>query len=171
MTTNAWHVLEAARWPNGTECPHCGLLSNAYLIQRSNGSDRRMWKCAGCKKQFSVLVGTVMHRSHVSPAEWVEAIRLLWDKPFVSTAEVQRAIGTTYLTARRVVSRIVSAKTNNWDGLPFSAALREVVSADPSTAAATAVPITCMHTRDPSYAAGTCDDCFVKSRSTLAETP
>ena len=36
------------RWPDGPICPRCGSPAYSFL------STRRIWKCKGCGKQFSV---------------------------------------------------------------------------------------------------------------------
>ncbi len=68
----AYELLEEMRWKHGPECPHCGSVDHAYFLAARNGhrrtstgkvSYRRLWKCAECRKQFSVLVGTIFERS------------------------------------------------------------------------------------------------------------
>jgi len=68
-TPTAW--LEDLRWPNGSICPTVGRTRPYFLkpkngTSRANGpkrtmSQRRVWKCAKCRKQFSVLTGTIFH--------------------------------------------------------------------------------------------------------------
>ena len=50
--------LEAQLWPDGTVCPHCGLVGAAYEL---HGKRHRpgLYKCKGCDQQFTVTVGTV----------------------------------------------------------------------------------------------------------------
>jgi hypothetical protein len=51
--------VAALRWPNGVECPRCGAGPDAtYRL-----STRALWKCRGCKKQFSVKVGSIFEDS------------------------------------------------------------------------------------------------------------
>ena len=93
------------RWPNGPECPHCGSVNRAYFIKPQNGerltkagkvSYRRLWKCAGCKKQFSVLVGTIFHRSHVPLSKWLMALYMMSEsKNGVAAFEIHRTLGVT----------------------------------------------------------------------------
>ena len=70
----AYQLLEDMRWPDGPVCPHCESVDRAYFLKPRNGvrrthtgkvSHRRIWKCAECRKQFSVLVGTVFEKSQV----------------------------------------------------------------------------------------------------------
>src|SRR5258707_6251640 len=62
--------LEKLRWPDGPECPQCGLVGEAYKIvvrektidelkatkKRYRKPRKGLWKCAGCRKQFTVTV-------------------------------------------------------------------------------------------------------------------
>ncbi len=42
------------RLPNGlVSCPRCGSERHAFI------KTRRIWECYGCKKQFSLKVGTI----------------------------------------------------------------------------------------------------------------
>ncbi len=70
----AREFLEAWRWPNGAICPHC-KSTEAYKItpkQTETYTDKKgkkrtprkgLWKCAKCRKGFSVTVGTIFERS------------------------------------------------------------------------------------------------------------
>src|SRR5690349_23448343 len=79
----AYLFLEELRWHGNPVCPHCDSLG-ATFIRPTNGvsrktaggtmSERRLWRCAGCRKQFSVTTGTVMHASKVSLRIWVLVI-------------------------------------------------------------------------------------------------
>ena len=72
---SAYFLLEKLRWPNGPICPHCDN-DKAYFLTPKNGSSRktnkgtssqrRVWKCAKCRKQFSVITGTIMHGTKIS---------------------------------------------------------------------------------------------------------
>src|SRR5205823_4095656 len=71
---------ELRRGDDGLTCPHCGH-TKAYFLNPKNGSrktrtgsetPRRVWKCGKCRKQFSVLTGTIFQapRSPFGPASW-----------------------------------------------------------------------------------------------------
>ena len=94
------------RWPNGPIGPHCGEDDNAYLLKAtrktSTGkvSDRRVWKCAECRKQFSVLVGTIFESSHVPLSKWLLAFYMLTaSKNGVAAWEIHRTLAVTRKTA------------------------------------------------------------------------
>ena len=67
---SAYRFLEDLRWGDRPVCPHCGSVRKPYFLTPKNGgrkttrgrvSPRRVWKCADCRKQFTVLVGTIFH--------------------------------------------------------------------------------------------------------------
>lgn len=71
----AYRFLEELRWPDGTAvCPHCDHQGATY-IEPTNGksratrtgaqSQRRVWRRLNCRKQFSVITGTMMHGTKV----------------------------------------------------------------------------------------------------------
>jgi transposase-like protein len=65
----AREFLEAKRWPNGEVfCPHCGEIG-AYRLTAKSGSKRPVragvWKCKGCRKQFTVRIGTIFEESKI----------------------------------------------------------------------------------------------------------
>jgi transposase-like protein len=90
----AREYLEAMRWPEGPICPHCGVIGEAGRIvrkektkeqviemlrarKRIRKAQKGLWKCKGCKKQFTVTVGTIFEDSHIPLHKWLLAIHLL----------------------------------------------------------------------------------------------
>jgi transposase-like protein len=90
----ARRYLEAVRWPEGPICPQCGLVGEAYPIvrkektpeeieqmrlakKRVRKTQKGIWKCSGCKKQFTVTVKTIFEDSHIPLHKWLLAIHLL----------------------------------------------------------------------------------------------
>jgi hypothetical protein len=79
----AYAHLETIRWPQGPRCPHCGA-GGAYFLQPSAGAARRtrtgastarrVWKCAACRRQFSVLTGTIWHRTRIDIPTWLSIV-------------------------------------------------------------------------------------------------
>ncbi len=92
---NAREWLEAARWPNGPVCAHCGSEN----VHRLEGEAHRagLLYCRACRKQFSVTVGSVMERSHVPLPKWVLAFHLMAaSKKGVSAHQLHRMLKVTY---------------------------------------------------------------------------
>ena len=101
--------LEAALWPDGPVCPHCGAADRIYSL---NGRTSRpgLRKCGHCRKQFTVTVGTVFERSHVPLHKWVQAVTLLTcSKKGVSSHQVHRMLGVSYPTAWFMMHRLREA--------------------------------------------------------------
>lgn len=113
----AREYLEALRWSNGVVCPHCGVVDHAYVLK---GEKHRagLYKCGGCRKQFTVTVGTVFERSKIALNVWLQAVHLMCaSKKGISSLQLQRMLGVTYKTAWFMSHRIREAMTTNPDGL------------------------------------------------------
>jgi transposase-like protein len=101
----AHEFLEAIRWPSGPICPHCEG-TKIYRL-KPNKTGRRVLKCAGCRKQFSVMVGTIFEDSHLPLSKWLAAIHLLCaSKKSMSAHQLHRMLGVTYKTAWFMAHRI-----------------------------------------------------------------
>ena len=103
--------LENLRWPEGPVCPHCGGVK-AYRITPGKGSSTQkgLYKCADCRKKYTVTVGTVFHRSKVPLNKWLLAVYLLCSsKKGFSAHQLHRSIGVTYKTAWFMMHRIREA--------------------------------------------------------------
>lgn len=89
------------RWPDGAVCDRCGGMDHSYL------STRRLWKCKGCKRQFSVKVGTIFEDSPLGLNKWLPAVWLIANsKNGVSSHELGRALGVTQKSAWFMLHRI-----------------------------------------------------------------
>ncbi len=112
----AWAYLENIRWPTGPICPHCGSVNHAYYLAPKSGtrttktgkvSYRRLWKCADCRQQFSVLVGTIFEDSHIPLSKWLLAYHLMCaGKNGVAALELSRTLGIAYSSAWFMCHRI-----------------------------------------------------------------
>jgi len=98
--------LEALRWPNGAECPHCGLI-NATAVK---GGREGLYQCNSCREQFTVTVGTVFERSKIPLNKWLLCNHLLCaSKKGMSAKQIERMLGVTYKTAWFMCHRIREA--------------------------------------------------------------
>jgi transposase-like protein len=90
------------RWPNGKiQCPRCGSEQHSFI------STRRMWFCKGCKKQFTVKVGTIFEDSAIGMDKWMVAVWLIVNcKNGISSYEVGRHSGITQKSAWFMMHRI-----------------------------------------------------------------
>jgi transposase-like protein len=102
-------TLAALRWPDGeVSCSGCGEIGNTIWL-----ANQKRWKCRGCKKQFSVKVGTIFHDSPLSLDKWLVAMWMLANcRNGVSSYEIARAIGITQKSAWHMMHRIRKAMTD-----------------------------------------------------------
>jgi transposase-like protein len=103
----AFEYVEAQLWPNGPVCPHCGATGDK--IGRLNGKTTRpgLRKCYGCRKPFTVRVGTIFEDSHLPLRLWLQAIHLMCaSKKGISTRQLQRMLGCGMKTAWHLGHRI-----------------------------------------------------------------
>ncbi len=101
--------VAAMRWPDGEVfCPNCGEVGNTLWL-----ANQKRWKCRGCKKQFSVKVGTIFHDSPLGLDKWMVAMWMLANcRNGVSSCEVARTIGITQKSAWHMMHRIRKAMTD-----------------------------------------------------------
>lgn len=93
--------LEQIRWNGIITCPHC---KHDKCHKFSNG---KIYKCASCRKQFSVKVGTIFENSHIPLVKWFAAIYLITaHKKGISSLQLHRDLGVTQKTAWFLSHRI-----------------------------------------------------------------
>jgi transposase-like protein len=123
----AREYLEKLRWPTGPVCPHCGSAEGAYAL---GGKAHRpgLLKCAACREQFSVTVGTVFESSKIGLSKWMLAVHLLCSsKKGISSHQIHRTLGVTYKTAWFITHRIRKAmRDTTTDQLGGPAPIRAV---------------------------------------------
>ena len=117
---DAYAFMEELRWKDGEPvCPHCDNLG-ASFIRPLNGvsrrtrtgamSERRVWRCLACRKQFSVLTGTVFHGTRVPIRTWVLVIfEMCASKNGIAAREVERKYGVCARSAWFMMHRIREA--------------------------------------------------------------
>ena len=99
--------LADRRWPEGFVCPHCGSMKGWKLRGKP-----WVWECAGeavaedgvllpCRKQTSVIAGTVMHGTHLPLRTWFLAAHLVTTHSNgISALQLQGKLGIgSYKTA------------------------------------------------------------------------
>jgi len=121
-------ILEAIRWPKGIACPHCGSIKVKRIETKSEKVRDGVIQCNDCKGQFTVTVGTIMHRSHITLRQWVQAFYSMCShKKGVSALQLQRNLGLhTYRAAWHLSHRIRSAMKQE----PLAGLLKGVVEVD-----------------------------------------
>lgn len=99
--------FEAIRWPNGPECPHCGVVGEATEL-KGKSTRPGVYKCRACRKPFSATVGTLFERSKIPLCKWLMAVHLMTaSKKGVSAHQLYRMMGFgSYRTAWFMAMRI-----------------------------------------------------------------
>lgn len=114
---DAYEYLESLRWPTGEPtCPHCRSVGATFVAPADGRSrktrtgavsERRVWRCRSCRKQFSVLTGTPFHGTKVSVRVLVFVIfEMCTSKNGVSAREIERKYGLCSRTAWLLMHRI-----------------------------------------------------------------
>ncbi len=89
------------RWGKAVTCPRCKGRNATFMASRS------LWNCKGCRKQFSVKVGTIFEDSAVPLNKWLCAIWMIVNaKNGVSSYEIARSLGVTQKTGWFMMHRI-----------------------------------------------------------------
>jgi transposase-like protein len=86
--------LFALRWPDGFACPRCDGRLGGQMA-------RGLWLCRSCRRQTSVIAGTIFQDTRTPLPLWFRAIWLVASqKNGVSAMSVQRTLGLkSYQTA------------------------------------------------------------------------
>ncbi len=97
-------TLTKVRWPNGFQCPQCGLTRYCYLAAR------RLYQCSNCHHQVSVTADTLFHATKLPLVKWFWAIYLVAsDKGGVSALRISKHLGVSWITARNMLRKIRKA--------------------------------------------------------------
>jgi len=121
-------ILESVRWPKSPICPHCGSMDVTRIQAKSDKVRDGVIQCNDCRGQFTVTVGTVMHRSHITLRQWVQAFYSMCShKKGVSALQLQRNLGLhSYKSAWHLAHRIRAAMNEG----PLAGKLNGIVECD-----------------------------------------
>jgi transposase-like protein len=106
---DAFAYVEAHLWPNGPVCPHC---DSGKSVGKLSGKSTRpgLYKCYGCRKPFTVRMGTIFESSHLALHLWLQVIHLMCaSKKGISTRQIQRMLNCSMKTAWFLTHRIREA--------------------------------------------------------------
>jgi transposase-like protein len=112
----AFKHLEAILWADGIVCPHCGTVDQAGRLNDVKDKKGRirpgLWKCysKGCRKQFTVKVGTVFEAAHIPLHKMLQAVHLMCSsKKGISAHQLHRTLEVDYKSAWFLAHRIREA--------------------------------------------------------------
>ena len=98
--------LEKMRWGDTPVCVYCGSTNTNPLNQES----RFRHYCNGCRKAFSVTVGTIFHGTHVPLQKWFLLISLMLNaKKGLSSCQASRDIEVSQTSTWSMMHRIRKA--------------------------------------------------------------
>ncbi|MEO0986994.1 MAG: IS1595 family transposase [Cyanobacteria bacterium J06639_14] len=104
--------LEKLRWKGIPTCPYCqSTRSTKYRKELRH-------RCNDCFTSYSVTVGTLFHRTHISLPTWFKAIYLLTEPlPMISVRKLSKVLGVSKNTAFSIRSRIFQYRKQDPDSL------------------------------------------------------
>jgi transposase-like protein len=117
---DAYKLIEELRWGDRPVCPHCGHDGKCYFLNPANGvsrktrtgaaSQRRVWKCGACKRQFSALTGTIFHGTKIPLRKWVLVVfEMGASKNGIAAREIERKYDMAPRSAWFMLHRIREA--------------------------------------------------------------
>lgn len=104
----AVELFEEQRWGETPCCPRCGDTEVRMMRGKDDERNKRyLWRCGGCKQQYTVRVGTIMEDSPIPFRHWAYAF---WaacaSKKGVSAKQIERQTGLSYKAALFLMHRI-----------------------------------------------------------------
>src|ERR1700757_3422517 len=92
------------RWPSGFVCPVCA--GEPYSLVKT----RALYQCAACRRQTSVIAGTIFAATKVPLCTWFRAMyHLTQSKGGISSIELGRRLGVTQTTAWKIKHKLMQA--------------------------------------------------------------
>ena len=106
--------LTSIRWANGEFCPYCNHNKLYHF------SDKRTYKCAQCRKRFSIKVGTVFENTKIPLRKWLAAIWLVTSaNNDITSVRLATDLNVTQKTAWLMLKRLRAAtRTRSFNRLP-----------------------------------------------------
>lgn len=100
--------LEKVRWGDKVRCVYCNSENTNELKKELRHH------CNGCRKSFSVTVGTIFHHTHIELQKWFLVIALMLNaKKGLSAYQISRDLSIRRVTVWSMMHRIRKAMKNN----------------------------------------------------------
>jgi transposase-like protein len=108
-------ALFRLRWPKGFICPECGYTG--YCLIQS----RKVYQCHRCRRQVSVISGTIFASTKLALKTWFLAIYLITQaKDGISSLNLARTLGISADAALRMKHKIQQTMKERDDARPLS---------------------------------------------------
>ena len=120
--------FEAAIWPTGPKCGHCGETERRYSTNRPG-----RYRCGNpaCRMDYTVTTGTVMEKTHSPLTHWAVAFYMAASsKKGFSAKQLERTLGCQYKTAWFMHHRVMEAMRQGGLDLPPMGGEGQIVEAD-----------------------------------------
>ena len=89
------------RWPSGFVCPVCAGEHHSFVKTRA------LYQCSACRRQTSVIAGTIFAATKVPLCTWFRAMyHLTQSKGGISSIELGRRLGVTQTTAWKIKHKL-----------------------------------------------------------------
>jgi transposase-like protein len=103
------------RWPDGFACPACGGGRHSVIQTRA------LYQCSGCRKQTSLIAGTIFASTKVPLRTWFRAMyHLTQSKGGMSSIELGRRLGVTQTTAWKIKHKLMQVMLEREMGKPLT---------------------------------------------------
>src|SRR5215208_1174547 len=90
------------RWPSGFVCPACGGKQHSVIKTRA------LYQCTACRRQTSVIAGTIFAATKVALTIWFRAMyHLTQSKGGISSIELGRRLGVTQTTSWKIKHKLM----------------------------------------------------------------
>ncbi len=126
----AFAHLEAKLWPVAPICPHCGSVNEKHYNLGKTRLGLRKCCEKGCRKQFTVKVGTAFEQAHIPLNKCLQAVYFLCvSKKGMSAHQLRRTLEISYKAAWFLCHRIREAMRDD-ASIDFLGGANQVVEAD-----------------------------------------
>ena len=90
------------RWPSGFLCPVCGGQRHSLVKTRA------LYQCTACRRQTSVIAGTIFAATKVALSTWFRAMyHLTQSKGGISSIELGRRLGVSQTTSWKIKHKLM----------------------------------------------------------------
>ena len=101
--------LFTMKWPEGFRCAKCGHDQ----FYETKTRKLKLYECRQCGYQATVIVGTVMEKTHIDLTKWFWAVYLVaHDKRGISAIMLSEDLEVSYKTAWLILHKIRNAMSN-----------------------------------------------------------
>ncbi len=108
--------LEVMRWGGHITCPHCSH-DKVYTFKKTFN-----YKCAKCRKPFSVTKGTIFENSAIPLKKWYGAIYQLTTEERVTSIQLSKDLKITQKSAWFLLQRLRGAMWSSQFNRPLPVA-------------------------------------------------